>query len=332
MEAGITSRPLLLILGLVLLLRLPFLNQAIQGDDPVYLAEASHALVEPLHPDHTEYVFRGRTVDLRGLTHPPMDGWMLGGLLAVFGSVKEIPFHTAYLSFSLIAAASMWSVARRFAANPLWATLLFLAVPAFVVNGSSLETDVPFLAFWMAAIALFCADRLAFAALAMVLASLTAYQAIVLVPILAVYCWLYRRRSVGSWLTALVPGVTIAGWLIIERLSTGTSPAAVVSGYFTIYQTLQAKLVNALALSVHFWFLIFPALAPGAFWLAWRTRRDPRTQFLLAWIVIFFAAALVIFFAGSARYLLPMAAPMAMLASGLRPRWLALGFADCKWR
>ena len=33
------------------------------------------------------------------------------------------------------------------------------------------------------------------------------------------------------------------------------------------------------------------------------------------------------FFAGSARYLLPMAAPVALLASRLRPRWLAAGFA-----
>jgi hypothetical protein len=326
MEAGVKGRTLLLIFGLVLALRLPFLNQAVQGDDPVYLAEASHALVEPLHPDHTGYVFRGRTVDLRGLTHPPLDGWMLAGLLAIFGGVKEIPFHAAYLSFSLIAAAAMWSLARRFSAHPLWATLLFLAVPAFVVNGTSFETDVPFAAFWMAAIALFCADRLAFAAIFMILASLTAYQTVVLIPILAVYCWLYRRRSPAHWLTLLTPAVVLVAWQIFVRVSTGTLPAGVLSGYFTIYQTLQAKLVNALALSVHFWFLIFPALVPFAFLLAWRKRREPETQFLVAWIAIFFASALVIFFAGSARYLLPMAAPMAMLAAALPRRWLAIGF------
>jgi Dolichyl-phosphate-mannose-protein mannosyltransferase len=327
MEAGLKARPLLLILGLVLALRLPFLNQAVQGDDPVYLTEASHALVEPLHPDHTGYVFRGRTVDLRGLTHPPLDGWTLAGLLAVFGSMKELPFHTAYMAYSLIAAASMWSLARRFSANPLWATLLFLAVPVFVVNGTSFETDVPFAAFWMAAIALFCADRLALAALAMVLASLTAYQTVVLIPILAVYCWLFRRHSRAHWLVLLTPAVIFVAWQAFERISTGALPAGVLSGYFTIYQTLQAKLVSALALSVHFWFLIFPALVPFAFLLAWRNRRQPETQFLVAWIVIFFGSALVIFFAGSARYLLPMAAPMAMLAAALPRKWLVLGFA-----
>jgi hypothetical protein len=326
MEAGVKARPLLLILGLVLALRLPFVNQAVQGDDPVYLAEASHALIEPLHPDHVDYVFRGRMVDLRGLTHPPLDGWMLAGLLAVFGSVKEVPFHLAYLSFSLIAAMSMWSLARRFSADPLWATLLFLAVPTFVVNGTSFETDVPFAAFWMAAIAFFCADRLALAAGLMVLASLTAYQTVVLIPLLAVYCWLYRRRSRKHWLTLLTPAVVLVAWQIFERVSTGALPAGVLSGYFTVYQTLQAKLVNALALSVHFWFLIFPALVPFAFLLAWRKRRERETQFLVAWIAVFFASALVIFFAGSARYLLPMAAPMAMLAAALPRRWLAIGF------
>ena len=32
-------------LALVLLIRLPFLNQAIQGDDHIYLTEAEHALI-----------------------------------------------------------------------------------------------------------------------------------------------------------------------------------------------------------------------------------------------------------------------------------------------
>ena len=75
--------------------------------------------------------------------------------MLLFGDVKEIPFHAAYIVFSLIAVWAMWSLACRFSERPLWATLLFIAVPAFVVNGGSLEADLPFLAFWMASIALF---------------------------------------------------------------------------------------------------------------------------------------------------------------------------------
>ena len=355
MATGVNPRQWVLVLGLVLLIRLPFLNQAIQGDDHIYLTEAAHALIDPLHPDNTKYVFQGEEVDLRGQPHPPLNGWVLAGLIAVFGGVKEIPFHAAYMVFSLIAACAMWSLARRFSPHPLWAALLFIAVPAFVVNGNSLETDIPFLAFWMAAVALFVTPplsnvrgsetsprvrtrlpsrerkRAVLSAACMALAALTAYQAVLLTPILAAYLWLFHRRARARWLILLVPPLTVAAWQLFERLSTGALPAAVLNGYLATYQTLPAKLSSALALTIHSWFIVFPALVPPALVLAWRRAqrapREPDTLFLLAWIGIFFAGALVIFFAGSARYLLPMAAPIALLASRLRPKWLAAAFA-----
>jgi hypothetical protein len=331
-SGGLNSRGgtgLAIVIAVVLLIRVPFLNQAIQGDDHIYLTEAQHALIDPTHPLHVKYVFQGNEVDLRGHSHPPLNAWVLAGLLAAFGDVREIPFHAAYIVFSLIAAWAMWSLARCFSPQPLWATLLFVAVPAFVVNGNSLESDLPFLAFWMAAIALFSSGRLALSALSMVLAAMAAYQAVLLTPILAVYVWLYRRRDRSAWLTLLVPPVVVLAWQLFERLSTGAMPAAVLNGYFSSYgfQALDAKLRSALALTIHSWFLVFPALVPAAALLAWRKRREPDTRFLLSWIAIFFVGALAIFFAGSARYLLPMAAPVALLASRLRPKWLAAGFA-----
>jgi hypothetical protein len=329
METRVAARRLLPILGLVpvlglvLLIRLPFLNQAIQGDDHIYLTEAAHALVDPLHPQDAKYVFQGEEVDLRGHPHPPLNAWVLAGLIAAAGDVREVPFHAVYIVFSLAAAWAMWSLARRFSPRPVWAVLLFLAVPAFLVNGNSLETDVPFLAFWMAAIALFCAGRLWLAAAAMVLAAMMAYQAVLLTPILAVYVWLYCRRDRGAWLAVLVPPAAIAAWQAVQ------ATAGRVLGYSAQYGFLglDAKLHNALGLAIQFWFIIFPPLVPAALWLAWRKRREPATLFLLSWIVIFFAGALAIFFAGAARYLLPIATPLALLVSHLRPRWLAAGVA-----
>jgi hypothetical protein len=330
------------LLAVVLLIRLPFLNQAIQGDDDIYITEAAHAQIDPLHPADTHYIFRGDEVDLRGQTHPPLNAWPLALLVAAFGGVKEIPFHAAYMAFSLIAAWSMWSLARRFSPHPVWATLLFCAVPAFVVNGNSLEPDVPFLAFWMASIALFCSGRIWLAAAAMALASLEAYQAVFLIPVLGAYLWFSRRvpASVGQAfslprplagvsLVLLTPLIVIAAQQIFERLSTGAVPAAVLSGYFTHYgfQSLANKLPSAAALAIHFCFIVCPVLLPAAAILAWRRRHDRDTQFLLAWIAIFFGGVVVLAFAGSARYLLPIAAPVALLVSRLRTRWLALGFA-----
>jgi hypothetical protein len=321
-------------LAFVLVLRAPFLNQAIQGDDDIYLTEAAHALIDPLHPNNVKYVFMGDAVDLRGHSHPPGNAWPLAGLLAVFGDVKEVGFHAAYIGFSLIAAWAMWSLAVRFSPHPLWATLLFLAVPAFVVNGGSLEADLPFLAFWMAAVALFCAGRFFLAAIAMAAAAMMAYQAVFLTPILAVWVWLARprgepaRRAWPLLASLLAPIVTLVAWQIFVRASTGAMPAVTLMGYFQTYgfQAIQHKLASALMLAIHSWFIVFPSLVPAAAVLAWRRRHDPETLFLLAWIGLFLAGAVAVFFAGSARYLLPMAAAAVLLASWLPPKWLAVGF------
>jgi hypothetical protein len=106
-------------------------------------------------------------------------------------------------------------------------------------------------------------------------------------------------------------------------------PAGKLAEYFSTYafQAIQHKLQNALMLFIHSWWIVFPALVPATAALAWRNRRDPGTLFLLAWMGIFFAGALAIFFSGSARYLLPMAAPVAILASRLSVKWLAPAFA-----
>ncbi len=349
-------RELIIIALFVLALRLPFLNQAVQGDDVYYLAEAQHALIDPLHPNHTLAPFLGRMVDMRGQPHPPLDAWSLALLLVLFNDVREIPFHTAYIIFSLIAAFSAWSLARRFSPHPLLATLLFLVTPAFVVNGNSFESDVPFLAFWLLAMALYVAavDQrssalLAGSCIAMGLAALGAAQAIFLVPIL----FLYGRKWHAAAIATLAAPAVFLAWQIFERISTGALPAGVLAGYLQSYgfEALLQKLKSAAALTAHLGWLVFPGLwipplialpaAVGAafydlnplFWgsiaigigiLIWCARnwRD----FLAQWVLIFFAGALAIFFAGSARYLLPIALPVAILATRRAgPRLLSIG-------
>ncbi len=348
----------------VLLLRVPFLNQPIQGDDVYYLAGAEHAQIDPLHPHHTRYAFQGDMVDMRGHPHPPMNAWILGLLLAIFGDVREIPFHAAYVIFSLMAALSMLSLARRFAPYRVIAAFLFLATPAFVINGMSLESDLPLIAFWLAAMALFikAVDSRSRAALlvsvlALALAAMTGYQTVVLIPILWMYLWTQKRGGAFAWLATLTPAIVIVAWQLFERASSGALPAAVLGGYFAHYgfENLLAKVQNALALTVQTAWLVFPLLLLAAFWklprwfliaaavataglvfvdpnplfwaswftgilvIAWCGRAalrdaEPDVRFLAAWVVIFFVAALILFFAGAARYLLPIAAPVALIA------------------
>ena len=352
-------RELLIVGLLVLALRLPFLNQAVQGDDVYYLAEAEHAQIDPLHPDHTLAPFLGRMVDMRGQPHPPLNAWSLALLLAIFKDVREIPFHAAYIAFSLIAAFSAFSLARRFSPQPLLATLLFLVTPAFVVNGNSFESDVPFVAFWLLAVALFVAavDRrsfglLAASCIAMGLAALGASQAVFLVPIL----FLYGRKWRAAAFAALSPLAVLIAWQLFERLTTGALPAGVLASYLQSYgfEALLAKLKSAGALTAHLAWLVFPGLwlpplmvlpaAIGAalydpnplFWgsvavgvgiLIWCAKnwRD----FLAQWVLIFFAGAIAVFFAGSARYLLPIALPVAILATRKATRRLLIAGVAC---
>ena len=355
-------RELLIVVLFVLALRLPFLNQAIQGDDVDYLYAAEHAQIDPLHPTHARYAFLGQMVDMRGHPHPPLNAWYLALLLAIFKDVREIPFHAAYILFSMLAALSALSLARRFSPRPLAATLLFLATPAFVINGNSLEADLPFAALWLLSIALFVAAvdghsvrLLAWSALAMALTALAAYQAILLTPILLAYSWTRERKWRACWITALSAPAALAAWQLFERLSSGALPASLLAGYMQRYglQALVPKLNSAAELTVRLALIVFPGLwlppllsipaAIGAafydanplFWgsiavgvgiLIWCARhwRD----FLAQWVLIYFAAALAIFYAGSARYLLPLALPIAILASRYaKRRWLDAGFA-----
>jgi hypothetical protein len=362
----------LTIIALVILLRLPFLHQAIQGDDLDYLYGAEHAQIDPLHPLNIHFMFSGEMVDMRGHSHGPMNSWILAILLAAMGDIREARFHLAYTLFSIIAALAMWSLARRFCERPFAATLLFIAVPAFVVNGNSFEADLPFLAFWVASVALFvnAVDResmlaLAGSAIAGALAGLTAYQSVLLVPILAVYLFQRRRAWYPAWIVVLAAPLAIAAWQVWEWSTRGALPAAIMLGYMRRFETKSNVLHSGVALIVHSAWIVSPLLVVVAFWpratkwrlylaagaalaaafydpnllfwlsvgcgvlvLTWLIRESLHRDFPAAWAAIFFAGALLIFFAGSARYLLPIAAPVAILAArAAAPRWIYAGFA-----
>jgi hypothetical protein len=156
--------------------------------------------------------------------------------------------------------------------------------------------------------------------------------------------------------------LALVAWQLYEGATSGAIPAAVLTGYMQTHglQALARKARSAAALVVHLgwvvsplvvvagfvrgarWRWIIAALAAGGaafynpnplFWasfgcgmlvLSYCVGRD----FLGAWVLVFFAGALVVFFAGSARYLLPIAAPVAILAArACGPRILALAFA-----
>lgn len=368
------NRSLLVVLLFTLALRCAFLKQAIQGDDVYYIAGAQHALIDPLHPHHVRYAFGGEMVDMRGHPHPPLNTWILAGLIALFGDVYEVWFHAVYTVFSLLVVGAVWWIARRFRGPPMLSALLVAVTPTFVISGSSFEADLPLLAFLMCGVAFFVRGGrwMTASAVALVLAGMTGYQTLLITPILALYLWFHANRRWRNWLVAAVPVLTIAAWQGYERITSGKLPLAVLHGYTSQYgfEGVVVKVRSALALTVHAGWIVFPVLAAFAFLprrkavlgaivaisaclavldyhpLFWASfgiglmvvvrcvallrSLDADERFLAAWMVVFFGGALVGAYAGAERYLLPIAAPLAILAGRFfagRRRWLVVGFS-----
>ena len=363
-----SSRDVVLLTLVVLALRLPFIGQAVQGDDVYYLLLAENAQVDPWHPMQTAFRLQGETVWAAGHTRPPGAAYILGALIALLGPPGEVSFHLAYILFSLIAVLAMYALARRFTDRPLLATLLFAAFPAFIVNGNKLEADLPLAAFWTLGLALVAWGRYRAAIPALGAAGMLAYQAVFATPLVALWAWREARGRKAAWAAALAAPATLAAWQLFERATSGAAPAAVLAGYFAEYDlyALQTKIFSTLALLGHLGWMA----APVWVLIAWKRRRVAiaglvvgvgiavtlpneylfielfiyslcaacgagvllaaavdarRGDWLAFWVVAFFAAAVVVFYAGSARYLLPLAPALAIWLVRQKPLWAAVG-------
>ena len=361
-------RDLLLLGAFTVLLHLPFVTQPVAGDEGTYLDIAHHALSRPLTPLNFQYVFQGRMVDAAGHPHPPLDAYLLALAWVLRGHFSVLFFHAFYLLFAVGAAFAAYALAARFTARPLWCALLVAASPVVQVTSNTLGLpDSPALAFLLAGAAAFLWRRFGLAAIALMLAGLTELQALALPPILLLDYLLRRERPPrAAWFALGSPYLGLAAWQGLQWSLTNRLPAAVLLGYMQSASNSRAvlKLASAAALVGHLGVLVTPApfrrrrawaMVPGLLaailaggypwweramlaaavalgcnallWL-WESRR--RSGMLAAWCLLYFAFAALAFFAGGARYLMPLALPMALLfviQFQERPVWLALALA-----
>lgn len=333
-------RDVVLLVVFLAAVRAPFFRHPLQGDDIYYLKGAEHARMDPLHPHQARYVFHGRLVSMLGHPHPPLNAFLLGLL------PDSLPVQRLWYSALMLAAVlACYGLARRFTQHALAAAVLFACTPVLWVSSNTFDSDVLFLACLVSGTAFYVHGRPWLAAVPLFFSGLAAYQAVVFVPVL----WLFGRGRIA----ALAPAAAVAAYQVFERLSAGVWPLAMTAQYFSDYglQRLENKLSSAAALTAHLGWLTGPVaewrmawpLAAGlpAAWL------DPHPLFWASfalgvlilwrvegwlgwWIRIYFAASLVLFFAGAARYLLPLAPPLAILAAARlsRRRLLAAAAAQ----
>lgn len=264
---GTLRRQAILVVLLTIVLRAPFLDIGAQWDDFNYLTAAKYSLQNPLHPAHARYVFLGEWHDMKGHPHPPGVAWTLGLLWRILGGFREIPFHAAFLGFNILAGLAGLILARRWVPRrALVAACLFLATPALAVSGTSFESDLPFLACWLASVAflseaLIRGDRrLAWgSAILGGLAALFAYQAILLAAVLGllILCERSQRRA-WVWAPVVAPLIVLGAYQAFEAWTAGSLPLGVLSGHMRDkgWDALALKLRSGAALTAHLSFVL----------------------------------------------------------------------------
>src|ERR1051326_2115695 len=146
--------PLLLLAIATALALLPFVNKAFTMDDPLFGWSAQWIADHPLDPYGFALNWYGRTQPMREvMQNPPLTSYALAAAATVTGW-NEPTLHVVFGLFAFAAVAGTWSLARRMTERPLLAALLTLAMPFFLVSATNVMSDVPMLACFVWALAL----------------------------------------------------------------------------------------------------------------------------------------------------------------------------------
>jgi len=266
------QRDLALLLLAVILCSAPFLSQPFHMDDSFYMDMARNAQEKPFYPNDTPYIFEGRFLqDMGSHSHPPLQTYFLALLQRLFGEEEGVEwiYHTAAVFFPLLAVISFYFLAARYVARPIWPAAALAVCPVFLVMSHTLMTDVPNLAFWLAALASFLwAAELARSilylpgSLFLFLAMFTSYQSVVLAPLLGFYLFRKRARASG-WLALGAPLMLMGGWFFLNFLHYGRILLVDTVGYVQSRNALGwAELGTKLVALLEYqgWLLLFPVL------------------------------------------------------------------------
>jgi hypothetical protein len=269
----------LVLLGLPLVLLLPFLTKAVNIDDAFFLAIADHITHDPLHPYDFHYNWTGHLDYVwNEMKNPPFIFYFQAFILRFLGR-SELVLHTVFLVYPLAASLAMAALARRVVRRPLYPTFLLIACPAFLVSASSLMMDVPVLAFYLLAVVSFVAgaeqDRAApriAAGLAAALAVLTKYFALSLIPLLAAYALLHRKNLARNLSVLLLPAAAFAAWHLYGEIFHGGGHLWKAMSYRSGEHLRWAHILRQLTATLTFTggLLVVPILCLGTL----RTRAD----------------------------------------------------------
>jgi 4-amino-4-deoxy-L-arabinose transferase-like glycosyltransferase len=203
---------------------LPFLGKPFNIDDPLFIWAAQHIRSYPLDPYGFNVNWYSYEVPMWVVTkNPPFACYYLALIGRVFGW-SEPALHAGLLLPAIAAVVGTYRLAARFCKEPLWAALLALFTPVFLVSSNTVMCDVLMLAFWVWAVVFWIEGterkrpaQLAVAAVFMTLAALTKYFGACAIPLVVAWS-LFRKRPLKEWLGWLaVPVAALVAYQLATR-------------------------------------------------------------------------------------------------------------------
>ena len=221
----------------------PFLGKPFNVDDPLFIWAAQHIQQHPANPYSFTVEWGWTRFPMWKVTeNPPLVCYYLALTGALFGW-SEWALHSALLAPAVAVVLGTRRLAGHFCGRPVFAALLALFMPVFLISANTVMCDIAMLAFWVWAIVLWIEgleagsiNKLAMSGVLMALAEMTKYYGACLIPLLAAYA-VARQLPVRKWGQCLI---IPAGVLCLYQYGTaamyGESLLYRAMDYATYYQ------------------------------------------------------------------------------------------------
>jgi len=202
-------------------LLIPFVNKAFNIDDPLFLWIAQQIHSHPFDP----YGFKVNWYDSeasmdRIMQNPPLASYYMALIARMFGW-GEVVMHVSFLLVAILVVVGTYFVADRVCKNPLWAGVITLTMPVFLISSTTVMCDIMMLALWVWAVEFWLKgmQRGGYASyilssLLMAACVLTKYYGISLILLLSAYT-VIKKRGLGLWAAYFL--LPIASLLIYQH-------------------------------------------------------------------------------------------------------------------
>jgi 4-amino-4-deoxy-L-arabinose transferase-like glycosyltransferase len=209
---------------------LPFLNQPVHIDDPLFLQTARNIINNPLDPYDSVTNWRGKPEKLFDFfSNPPLFSYYLAVIITIWGE-SERALHLACIPFALVAGIGMFFLSRRFGAPAFTSALFLVLSPVFFTMSHTLMPDVAMCAFAICGILFFIRGYDGNSPLSLILGALLAgvalllrYNGLIASVLILLYIALhFRKDKIKYSISLFIPAMLFAAWNLFTLKKYGT--------------------------------------------------------------------------------------------------------------